>query len=52
MSITSGIDFRRKFSQYWKDTYKTIKFPHRGEIYDVFVDKAKKDGQTASRREN
>jgi dynein heavy chain len=43
MSITSGIDFRKKFSQYWKDTWKTIKFPHRGEIYDVFVDKAKKD---------
>jgi dynein heavy chain len=43
MSITSGTDFRKKFSGYWKDTWKTIKFPHRGEIYDVFVDKAKKD---------
>ena len=42
-SITSGTDYRKKFSQYWKDTYKTIKFPHRGEVYDVFVDKAKKD---------
>ena len=26
-----------------KDTWKDIKFPHRGEVYDVFVDKAKKD---------
>ena len=43
MSITSGTDYRRKFSQYWKDTWKTIKFPHRGEVFDVFVDKAKKD---------
>jgi len=43
MSITSGTDYRKKFSQYWKDTWKTVKFPHRGEIYDVFVDKAKKD---------
>ena len=37
MSITSGTDYRKKFSQYWKDTWKTVKFPHRGEIYDVFV---------------
>ena len=43
MSITSGVDYRKKFSQYWKDTYKTIKFPHRGEVFDVYVDKAKKD---------
>jgi len=43
MSITSGTDYRKKFSQYWKDTWKTIKFPHRGEVFDVFVDKAKKD---------
>jgi len=43
MSITSGTDYRKKFSQYWKDTFKAIKFPHRGEVFDVFVDKAKKD---------
>jgi len=42
-TISSGIDFRKKFSQWWKDTWKDIKFPHRGEVYDVFVDKAKKD---------
>ena len=43
MSITSGTDYRRKFSQYWKDTWKAIKFPHRGEVFDVFVEKTKKD---------
>jgi len=43
MSITSGVDYRKKFSQYWKDTWKTVKFPHRGEVFDVFVDKTKKD---------
>ena len=42
-TISSGIDYRKKFSQWWKDTWKDIKFPHRGEVYDVFVDKAKKD---------
>eukprot|EP00966_Prymnesium_polylepis_P254877 5888825-Prymnesium_polylepis.1 len=43
MSITSGIDYRKKFSQYWKDMWKTIKFPHHGEVFDVFVDRAKRD---------
>jgi dynein heavy chain len=41
MSITSGVDYRKKFSQYWKDTWKTVKFPHRGEVFDCYVDKAK-----------
>jgi len=41
MSITSGTDYRKKFSQYWKDTWKSVKFPHRGEVFDVFVDQAK-----------
>eukprot|EP00965_Chrysotila_dentata_P138858 4592778-Pleurochrysis_carterae.AAC.1 len=34
MSITSGTDYRKKFSQYWKDTWKSVKFPHRGEVFD------------------
>ena len=41
MSITAGVDYRKKFSQYWKDTWKTVKFPHRGEVFDCYVDKAK-----------
>ena len=41
MSITSGVDYRKKFSQYWKDTWKTVKFPHRGEVFDCFVDQTK-----------
>jgi dynein heavy chain len=32
MSVTAGIDYRKKFSQYWKDTFKAVKLPHRGEI--------------------
>lgn len=35
--------YRSQFSQYWKDTWKTVKFPHRGEVFDVFVDKGKRD---------
>ena len=42
MSITSGIDFRRKFSQYWKDTYRTVPFPDSAGVFDVYVDTATK----------
>ena len=41
MSIIGGTDYRKEFSEWWKDTWKTVKFPHRGEVYDVFVDKKK-----------
>jgi len=41
MSITSGVDVRKEFSKWWKDTWKSVKFPHRGEIWDYYVDKKK-----------
>ena len=27
-----GTDYRKEFSKWWKDTFKAIKFPHRGEV--------------------
>lgn len=33
-----GNDYRRNFSNWWKDTWKTIKFPSKGTIFDYFVD--------------
>ena len=43
MSITSGVDVRKEFSKWWKDTWKTVKFPHRGEVWDYYVDKKKQE---------
>eukprot|EP00306_Pavlova_sp_CCMP459_P002806 CAMPEP_0185179034 /NCGR_PEP_ID=MMETSP1139-20130426/31803_1 /TAXON_ID=298111 /ORGANISM="Pavlova sp., Strain CCMP459" /LENGTH=3023 /DNA_ID=CAMNT_0027744869 /DNA_START=1 /DNA_END=9072 /DNA_ORIENTATION=+ len=40
-TITSGTDYRKKFSAWWKETWKTVKFPHRGEVFDFFVDREK-----------
>jgi len=41
MSVTSGVDYRKRFSIWWKETWKTIKFPHRGEVFDYHVDPKK-----------
>ena len=41
MSVTSGVDYRKRFSIWWKDTWKAIKFPHRGEVFDFYVDSKK-----------
>ena len=43
MSISSGVDVRKEFSKWWKDTWKTVKFPHRGEVWDYYVDKKKQE---------
>jgi dynein heavy chain len=33
-----GKDFRKEFSNWWKDKWKTIKFPSRGGVFDYYVD--------------
>ena len=43
MSIVSGVDVRKEFSKWWKDTWKTVKFPYRGEVWDYYVDKKKQE---------
>jgi dynein heavy chain len=32
-----GRDFRKEFSNYWKETWKTIKFHPKG-VFDYFID--------------
>ncbi|KFG49291.1 dynein heavy chain family protein, partial [Toxoplasma gondii GAB2-2007-GAL-DOM2] len=36
-----GIDYRRQFSHWWRNAWKTIKFPSKGTVFDYFVDQAK-----------
>jgi dynein heavy chain len=33
-----GKDYRRQFSDFWKDKWKTIKYPGRGGVFDYYVD--------------
>ena len=33
-----GKDYRKEFSNWWKEKWKTIKFPNRGTVFDYFVD--------------
>lgn len=37
-SEKDGKDFRKDFSNWWKDKYKTIKFPTKDTVFDYFVD--------------
>ena len=32
-----GIDYKRNFSNWWKQKWKTIKFPGKGTIFDYYV---------------
>jgi dynein heavy chain len=33
-----GHDYRKEFSNWWKDKWKTIKFQSKGTVYDYYVD--------------
>lgn len=33
-----GKDYRKEFSNWWKDKWKTIKYPSRGSVFDYYVD--------------
>jgi dynein heavy chain len=33
-----GIDFKKNFSNWWKDKWKTLKFPTKGTVFDYYVD--------------
>lgn len=33
-----GINYRRSFSDWWKDKWKVIKFPAKGTVFDYYVD--------------
>ena len=35
---TDGLDYRREFSSWWKNEWKTIKFPSKGTVFDYYVD--------------
>jgi dynein heavy chain len=38
LAVKDNIDHRQGFSDWWKETWKAVKFPARGSVFDVFVD--------------
>jgi len=34
-------DYRKEFSNWWKDKWKTIKFPAKGTVFDYFVEQTR-----------
>jgi dynein heavy chain len=37
-SEKDGINYRKSFSDWWKDKWKIIKFPSKGTVFDYYVD--------------
>jgi dynein heavy chain len=37
LTEVDGIDYRKNFSNWWKNEMKTIKYPSKGTIFDYFV---------------
>ena len=31
-------NFRKLFSQFWRNEFKSVKFPSKGSVFDYFVD--------------
>ena len=34
----NGINYRRSFSNWWKDKFKAPRFPTKGSVFDYYVD--------------
>jgi len=34
----NGIDYRTMFSDWWRETYRDVKFPARGLVFEVYLD--------------
>lgn len=37
-SELNGINYRRNFSDWWKDKWKIVKFPAKGMVFDYYID--------------
>lgn len=36
-----GIDYRRQFNTWWRNEWKTIKFPSKGTVFEYYVDQVR-----------
>jgi dynein heavy chain len=37
-SDMNGVNYRKNFSDWWKDKWKIVKFPAKGTVFDYFID--------------
>ena len=37
-SEKDAVDYRKEFSKWWKDKWKTVKYPGKGTVFDYYVD--------------
>jgi len=47
MAIKDGEDYRNKFNRWWRGTWRPVKFPDGGSVYDYYVDNNKGSPQYA-----
>jgi dynein heavy chain len=43
LSEVDGVDYRKQFSNWWKNEMKTIKFPSKGTVFDYYVKDSRLD---------
>merc|ERR1719482_630398 len=43
LSEVDGVDYRKQFSNWWKNEMKTIKFPSKGTVFDYYVKESRLD---------
>ncbi|KAJ1633364.1 dynein heavy chain [Pavlovales sp. CCMP2436] len=37
LSSAGGLDYRKVFSKWWREAFKEVKYPLRGEVFDFYV---------------
>ena len=37
-SDMNGVNYRKNFSDWWKDKWKIVKFPAKGTVFDYYID--------------
>jgi len=40
LSTTDGVNHRLRFSNWWRKTWKSVKFPESGTVFDYYVDES------------
>merc|ERR1719506_2194446 len=43
LAEVDGVDYRKQFSNWWKNEMKTIKFPSKGTVFDYYVKESRLD---------
>lgn len=50
LAVEGGVDYRSNFSHWWVNTWKSISFPARGEVFDFYIERRKQNFMSWSER--